>query len=47
MIGCGLLSVSLLMLVSLCVVGLEASDWVITVMMGEGRTEGLVVDESA
>jgi hypothetical protein len=47
MIDCGLLSVSLLILVLLGVVGLElASGWVVTVVVvSEGRTERLVLDE--
>jgi hypothetical protein len=46
MIGCGLLSVSLLILVLLGVVEFELeSGWVVTVMVDEGRTERLVLDE--
>ena len=47
MIGCGLLSVSLLILVLLGVVGfgLIASGGVVTMMVDEGRTERLVLDE--
>ena len=45
-IGCGLLSVSLLILVLLDVVRFEmASGGVVTVMVDEGRTERLVLHE--